>query len=81
MGRLNEQIAGAFRVPPWKIGDLIESELLEHGSGENTYVNSHARSAVRELGKWRCERDLLTVPAIRRLHRAHSTARRSCATT
>jgi HK97 family phage portal protein len=36
---VNTQIAGAFRVPTWKIGDLTKANYSNMESGENSYVN------------------------------------------
>ncbi|ODS53214.1 MAG: phage portal protein [Acidobacteria bacterium SCN 69-37] len=37
---INTQIAGAFRVPTWKIGDLSKANYSNMEAGENAYVNS-----------------------------------------
>jgi HK97 family phage portal protein len=36
---VSAQIAGAFRVPAWKIGDMSDTNYSNMESGENSYVN------------------------------------------
>jgi HK97 family phage portal protein len=37
---LNAQIAGTFRIPPWKLGDLTSTNYSNMESGELSYVTS-----------------------------------------
>ncbi len=59
MRALNEQIAGAFRVPPWKIGDLSKANYSNMESGELSYVTG-ALDPLFELWEEALRRDLLT---------------------
>jgi HK97 family phage portal protein len=56
---LNEQIAGAFRVPIWKIGDLSKANYSNMESGELAYVTG-ALDPLFELWEEALRRDLLT---------------------
>jgi len=56
---LNEQIAGAFRVPVWKIGDLSKSTYSNMESGELSYVTS-TLDPLFENWEEALRRDLLT---------------------
>jgi HK97 family phage portal protein len=56
---LNEQIAGAFRVPPWKIGDLSKANYSNMEAGELAYVTS-SLDPIFECWTQALQRDLLT---------------------
>ena len=56
---INEQIAGAFRVPPWKIGDLSKANYSNMESGELSYVTS-TLDPLFENWEEALRRDLLT---------------------
>jgi HK97 family phage portal protein len=56
---LNEQIAGAFRVPTWKIGDLSKTTYSNMEQGELSYVTS-TLDPIFELWEEAIRRDLLT---------------------
>jgi HK97 family phage portal protein len=56
---INEQIAGAFRVPTWKIGDLSKTTYSNMESGETSYVVS-TLDPYFELFEESIQRDLLT---------------------
>lgn len=56
---INQQIAGTFRVPTWKIGDLSKSTYSNMESGELAYVTS-TLDPIFELWEEAIRRDLLT---------------------
>jgi HK97 family phage portal protein len=56
---INEQIAGTFRVPPWKIGDLSKANYSNMESGELTYITD-SLDPWFELWEEALRRDLLT---------------------
>jgi HK97 family phage portal protein len=56
---LNEQIAGAFRVPTWKIGDLSKTTYSNMESGETSYVVS-TLDPYFQCWEESIKRDLLT---------------------
>jgi HK97 family phage portal protein len=56
---LNEQIAGAFRVPTWKIGDLSKTTYSNMEAGEIAYVTS-TLDPFFEAWEEAIRRDLLT---------------------
>jgi HK97 family phage portal protein len=56
---LNEQIAGAFRVPVWKIGDLSKANYSNMEAGELSYITS-TLDPLFENWEEALKRDLLT---------------------
>jgi HK97 family phage portal protein len=56
---INEAIAGAFRVPTWKIGDLSKTTYSNMESGETSYVVS-TLDPYFQLFEEAIQRDLLT---------------------
>jgi HK97 family phage portal protein len=59
MRALNTQIAGAFRVPPWKIGDLNNANYSNMESGELAYITG-TLDPYFECWESAVRRDLLT---------------------
>jgi hypothetical protein len=47
---INAMIAGAFRVPTWKIGDLTKANYSNMEAGELAYVTSTLDPLVSALG-------------------------------
>jgi HK97 family phage portal protein len=60
MRALSVQIAGAFRVPPWKIGDLNNANYSNMETGENMYITG-TLDPYFECWESAVRRDLLTV--------------------
>lgn len=58
-GALNQMIAGAFRVPTWKIGDLTKTSYANMESGEMAYV-AGSLDPFYQLWEDAIRRDLLT---------------------
>ena len=56
---INEQIAGTFRVPPWKIGDLSKANYSNMETGELSYITD-ALDPWFELWEESLRRDVLT---------------------
>jgi HK97 family phage portal protein len=56
---VNEQIAGCFRVPTWKIGDLTKTTYSNMEAGETSYVVS-TLDPYFQLFEEAIQRDLLT---------------------
>ena len=56
---VNEQIAGAFRVPPWKIGDLSKANYSNMEAGELSYITD-SLDPWFELWEEALRRDVLT---------------------
>ncbi len=59
LGAINEQIAGAFRVPVSKIGDLSRANYSNMEVSEQAYVTSTLDPYYRSF-ELACQRDLLT---------------------
>jgi HK97 family phage portal protein len=59
MHSLNVQIAGAFRVPPWKIGSLQDATYSNMEAGELSYITS-TLDPYFECWESAVRRDLLT---------------------
>jgi len=59
LASINQQIAGTFRVPTWKIGDLSKTTYSNMESGELSYVTS-TLDPIFELWEESIRRDLLT---------------------
>jgi HK97 family phage portal protein len=59
MRAINEQIAGVFRVPVWKIGDLSKANYSNMESGQLTYTTD-TLDPLFELWEEALRRDLLT---------------------
>jgi HK97 family phage portal protein len=56
---INEQIAGAFRIPPWKIGDLSKANYSNMEAGELSYITD-SLDPWFELWEESLRRDVLT---------------------
>jgi HK97 family phage portal protein len=65
LGALNIAICGAFRVPPWKIGDLSKATYSNMAAGELAYVTS-TLDPYFQLWEDAIRRDLLSARQYRR---------------